>query len=336
MFDPNRFRREVILVCNVSADIPTYFASLRLVVDRHMPIDGCSWFTFEPATVMPTSHIQFRSVPPEQEAAFLAHEATGDDVARFLKLAQDKPHVANLADAADGHPEASTRFREFLEPNGIRHEIRVAFRADGATWGGVALYRRGDPRFSPPEAKALTGVVEYLGQATQRAILTSILGREAEGAGRPGLIVLGTGNRLDSMSPEAYRWLDGLGVDLSDAESVVLPPEVFAAVGHARRTGTGHFDQGPSVVPAKTGEGDELVLHAALLDADPQGEVAVIVDVARPLRLPPAIASAYGLAEDDIERARTDAELRSRIFAEHFAPRLEKGDPPGPDGFFGS
>ena len=123
-------------------------------------------------------------------------------------------------------------------------------------WGGVALYRRKEgPPFINPEFKALAGVVEFLGEAMQRALLTAKLNREEDGSRAPGVIVLGPANRVDLISPPAQEWLTGLGVELGDAWSTVLPGEVYAIASHARRTGAGHFDAGPAVSQAATAAG---------------------------------------------------------------------------------
>ncbi|HVF14290.1 MAG TPA: hypothetical protein VM942_06795, partial [Acidimicrobiales bacterium] len=153
--DANRFRREALLVCNVSSDVPTLFASLRLVLDRNIESDASSWFTFDPATLLPTGHISFRSVPPDDHARFLEHEATGDDVLRFSNLGRERPFVGILTEVPGGNPETSRRFREFLLPNGFEHELRVAFVRNGICWGGAAIYRdKSGPPFSNPEYKA--------------------------------------------------------------------------------------------------------------------------------------------------------------------------------------
>ncbi|MEA2686045.1 MAG: hypothetical protein QOE93_1240 [Actinomycetota bacterium] len=358
--DSNRFRREAILVCNVSSDPQTYFASLRMVFDRNIESDASSWFTFDPATMLPTSHTAFRSIPPDDQAAFLAHEATADDVIRFVTVARTKPHVDRLVDATGGKPELSTRYRDFLEPNEFAHELRVAFVRDGLSWGGVALLRRAEgPPFGNHEVKALAGIVEFLGEGMRRALLTSKLAREEDGALAPGAIVLGPANRVDLVSPPAEDWLTGLGVELGDAWSTVLPGDVYAIASHARRTGAGHFDSGPAVTVAAGGAGDKVVLHAALMEHEPQGPVAVMIEPVRPTRMADEIVDAYRLSAEEADAlghvlrglppeaveehlaaalAKVGAtgpdDLAATVYAEHVAPKLAAGNPVGTDGWF--
>jgi|GEM_PF-750551 len=358
IIDTNRFRREIQLICNVASDTQSLFASLRVVLDRNIEYDSCSWFTFDPATMLPTSHTPFRSLPVEDSARFLAHEATVDDVSRFVVLGRDKPHVALLSDVTGGRPETSARYREFLQPNGIERELRVAFVRDGLCWGGVAFYRNeGGPEFINPELKALMGVVEFLGEAMQRSLLSSVLNREEDGSRAPGVVVLGPANRVDLISPPAEAWLTGLGVELGDAWSTVLPGEVYAIASHARRTGAGHFDAGPAVAQAKTVDGDVVELHASLLEGEPHGPVAVIVEPARRPGVAAPIAEAYGLSAEESEvlgqalRNRpTEAdglaavlakvgvadrdELVARVYADHYVPRMAMLQPRGADGWF--
>jgi hypothetical protein len=358
--EPNRFRREIQLVCNVSSDVSTFFASVRLVLDRNIESDASSWFTFDPATMLPTHYTDFRAFPADDHARFVAHEATAADVGRFVAVARSKPHVDRLVEATGGKPDTSARFREFLQPNGFSQEMRVAFVRDGVCWGGVALYRRdGGPSFSTVDAKAMGGVVEFLGEAMQRALLTGKLNREEDGSRAPGVVVLGPANRVDLITPPAEEWLTGLGVELGDAWTTVLPGEVYAIASHARRTGAGHFDAGPAVAQARTGGGDQVDLHAALLESEPQGPVAVIVEPTRAPRLAPEIAAAYGLSDDEgdamarllrgiapeavgdqvasvLSKAGVgDAEeLAAKVYADHYARRLAAGQPVGPDGWF--
>ncbi len=301
-------------------------------------------------------------VPPEEHPhlPFLEHEATGDDVSRFVTLGRDRPYLALLSDATGGKYETSTRYREFLEPNGFEQELRVAFVHEGTCWGGVALYRKkGGPLFINPEVKALAGVVEFLGESMRRALLTAKLNREADGARAPGVIVLGPANRVDLISPPAAEWLTGLGVELGDAWSTVLPGEVYAIASQARRTGAGHFDAGPAVSQAVTASGEKLALHASLVEGEPHGPVSVIMAPARRPGLAAPIVAAYGLSEEEGEAVRltlsarpTDAveeqlasamakvgvgsreELAARVYADHYAPQLAKSREVGPDGWF--
>ncbi|HVF14939.1 MAG TPA: hypothetical protein VM942_10090, partial [Acidimicrobiales bacterium] len=231
--------------------------------------------------------------------------------------------------------------------------------------GGAAIYRdKSGPPFSNPEYKALAGVVEFLGEAMHRALLTSKLNREDEGSRAPGVIVLGPQSRVDLISPPAQEWLTGLGVELGDAWSTVLPGEVYAIAGHARRTGAGHFDAGPAVSQASTATGDKIDLHAALMESEPQGPVAVIVEPPLQPSLAAPILAAYGLSAEEGEVVRRallpgpppdDAadgfeaqlspvlakvgvagrdELGARVYADHYAPRLAAGQSVGPDGWF--
>jgi hypothetical protein len=356
IIDNNRFRREIQLICNISSDVPSLFASLRVVLDRNIEYEGCSWFTIDPATGLPTSHTPFRSLPPEDQARFLEHEATVDDVSRFVHLGRDRPHVSLLTDATGGKLDTSARYREFLQPSGFEHELRVAFVREGACWGGVALYRRDDaPNFIQPEVKALAGVVEFLGEAIERSHFTGVLNREDDGTRAPGIIVLGPANRVDLISPPAEEWLTGLGVELGDAWSTVLPGDVYAIASQARRTGAQHFDAGPAVVRVKTASGDPIELHAALLEGEPQGPVAVIVEPLRGPGVAEAVAGAYGLSAEEsavlslVLRDRPTDESQpvldklgvadrheavAKVYADHYAVALEERQGLTAEGWF--
>ena len=134
-------------------------------------------------------------------------------------------------------------------------------------------------------------------------------------------------------------------MELGDAWSTVLPGEVYAIASHARRTGAGHFDAGPAVDKANTASGDKVELHAALLEGEPHGPVAVIVEPVRGPGVAEALASAYGLTPEEsavlslVLRDRpTDEspsvlakvgaadrhELVAKVYADHYALALEE------------
>ena len=140
---------------------------------------------------------------------------------------------------------------------------------------------------------------------------------------------------------------------------------------HARRVGRpdtpGPLQ--PAQDRARTRSGRWLVLHGSLVDGDPEGRVAVILEPARPPQIAPLVAMAYGLSpkERDIARlvlqglstseiatelflspytvqdylkaifdkveVRSRREMVTRVFAEHYAPRLADQVPVGADGW---
>jgi DNA-binding CsgD family transcriptional regulator len=190
-----------------------------------------------------------------------------------------------------------------------------------------------------------------LAEGVRRAILTTASARQ-ETVDAPGLVLLDGANRVDAVTPAARHWLGEL---LFDEE---LPSVVHAMANHARRVGRpdtpGPLQ--PAQARARTRSGRWLVLHGSLVDGDPDGRVAVILEPARPPQIAPLVAMAYGLSprERDIARlvlqglstseiatelflsphtvqdylkaifdkvgVRSRREMVTRVFTEHYAP----------------
>ncbi|HET7530995.1 MAG TPA: helix-turn-helix transcriptional regulator [Mycobacteriales bacterium] len=58
----------------------------------------------------------------------------------FRDLSGGSSPVASLRDVTDDRPVRSTRFREFLAPQGYDDELRAAFKVGDTTWGSAGLY----------------------------------------------------------------------------------------------------------------------------------------------------------------------------------------------------
>jgi DNA-binding CsgD family transcriptional regulator len=365
-----RLERQTLALSHQGLDVPTYFERLRVVLEGRVDFAGCCWMTFDPATVLPTGHIPYRSISPEQVPRLAENEYFEDDVNKFSVLALDPAHAATLRTATDGRPEDSTRYRVLLEPNGFHDELRAAFERDGLCWGGVALYRRDHVPYTQADVGALSAVAALVADGVRRAILTAAVGVVDDAPDAPGLVLLAAGNRVDAVSPAAERWMADLVVETEADTAGELVSVVHAVASHARRAGAGDFDAGPAVARARTRSGRWLVLHGSLLDGDPDGRVAVIIEPARPPQIAPLVAMAYGLTarERDVTRlviqghstaeiadalslsphtvqdhlkavfdkvgVRSRREMVSRVFAEHYMPRTSVGAAVGADGWY--
>jgi DNA-binding CsgD family transcriptional regulator len=364
--DPQRLRRDLVAVCHQGLDVPGFFGRARQVLGRYVGFDGCCCLTFDPATILPTGHIPYRSIPPEQVPRAVENEYAEEDVNKFAVLARELRHVGVLSQATGGRRDRSIRYQVVLVPNGFENELRVAFVQDGSCWGGVAMYRSPSrPDFTPVEAAAAAAAGGLLAEGVRRAILTTAIARQ-ETVDAPGLVLLDAANRVDAVTPAARHWLAEL---LFDEE---LPSIVHAMANHARRAGRpdtpGPLQ--PAQARARTRSGRWLILHGSLVDGDPDGRVAVIMEPARPPQIAPLVAMAYGLSprERDIARlvlqglstseiatelflsphtvqdylkaifdkvgVRSRREMVTRVFTEYYAPRLADQVPVGADGWF--
>jgi DNA-binding CsgD family transcriptional regulator len=362
-----RLEREATALSHQSLDVATLFDRLRVAIERDVGFDGCCWMTFDPATILPTGHIPYRSIRPEQVPRLAENEYFEEDVNKFSVLAHADDHAASMHQATAGELERSIRYRVLLGPNGFQDELRVVFERDGSCWGGLAMYKRSTVPFTPDEAASVARIGPIVADGIRRAILTAALA-DNDTPDAPGLVLLGPGNRVDAVSPAARRWLADLVVP-SDAGDD-LPSVIYASASHARRAGQGDLEGGSAIARARTRSGRWLVLHGSLLDGDPAGRVSVILEPARPPQIAPLVALAYGLSEREREVTRlviqghSTAEIASalslsahtvqdhlksifekigvhsrremvgRVFAEHYAPRMGQGASVGADGWF--
>lgn len=346
-------------------DLYGFFDRARQALERHLPFSGCCWMTFDPATILPTSHIPWRSIRPEDVPRLAQNEYAEDDVNKFSVLSRTTKHVGVLSATTQGKREASIRYSMILRPNGFENELRAALVHDGACWGGIAMYRRDDlPDYTAEEAGVLAEIIDVLAEGVRRSIITSAVAAD-DGPEAPGLVLLDGSDNIDAVTPAARRWLDELvAVDESDRLGLVS-----AVASQARRAGRAEIDD-PARARTRARSGRWLVLHGSLVDGDPQGRVSVILEPARAPEIAPLIAMAYGLTqrERDVARlviqglptsdiakqlflsahtvqdhlksifakigVRTRRELVTQVFAEHYASRLEQGTRVGADGWF--
>lgn len=336
-----------------------------------LPFDSWCWHTIDPATLILTGAIRPDFTP---EPRFARYEYEVPDVNKFADLARHRLRAGVLSDATRGDLESSARYRDLLEPRGIRHEVRASFVADGSCWAACALYRtRQQPDFTTPEAAFIASLSEPVAEGFRRSLLLSSLD-EGSGSDGPGLVLLDENDEVQSITPEAQRWLDEVvEVRASDATEHrrVLPAGVYAAAGRARAA---LEDDSGSVSIARlrvqTRSGRWLTLHGSRLGGRTAGLTAVIVEPSHPAEIAPVIVRAYGLTErergvaqlvlqgrstrqiaDELHLSphtvqdhlksifdkigvRSRRELVAHVFADHYAPRLARGDQPVASGYF--
>lgn len=321
--------------------------------------------TFDPATLLPTSHIPWRSIRPEDVPRLAQNEYAEEDVNKFSALSQAEEAVGVLSEATDGKRDTSIRYSVILRPNGFENEMRAALTDEGACWGGIAMYRGDElPDYPREETAAIASVTRVLAEGVRRAVLTSAVAAD-DSPEAPGLVLLDGSDTVDARTPAAEHWLGEL-VTLDEGDKLGL---VHAVASHARRAGRAETED-PARARTRTRSGRWLVLHGSLVDGDPEGRVAVIIEPARAPEIAPLVAMAYGLTprERDVARlviqgmstadiakqlfvsahtvqdhlksifakigVRTRRELVTQVFADHYAPRLEAGTPIGADGWF--
>lgn len=347
-------------------DLGSFFEELDRAVHDLVPFDSSCWLSLDPATLLPTSHFT-RQLDSDHLMEIAENEFLEDDFNKFAALARAIPPVGTLSHATGGDLARSRRHRTVLGPLGYAggDEMRAAFLDAGSAWGCVALHRR-QGVFTAGEVGVLAGVAQLIGEAIHRALLLGAL-KHGHGDDLPGLILIAGDGSVDNVSPTAQRLLAEMldNTDPANGRSLV----VSSLVANLRSARTGHAE-GPRTVRVPGRSGQWYHVCAALLDDRPDGRVSVIVHQLKEPGIPLPIVDTHGLTTREREvtslvlrgfstqeiastlhlspytvqdhlkavfaklRVRSRRELVARMFAQHYAPRLEAGTRIGPDGWF--
>jgi DNA-binding CsgD family transcriptional regulator len=367
-----RARQQIIRLCHAGLDSRALRVETLRALRQVVPLDVAFFATTDPATVLftgaVTDDVLHRATP-----YFLENEFLQDDVNKFADLARASRRVSGLGEATHGELERSPRYRDILAPRALGDELRAALTVGSLCWGVMCLHReRSSPNFTPAEAAFLARLTPHLAEGLRTALLLdSGVGQQAPTG--PGLIVLAVDCSVAAITPAAQEWLAELAT--ADSPPRELPQVIYSVA--ARLSAVEHDAPAvPDLMPRarlRTASGRWLVIHASrLIGAGTQGQIAVILEEARPVEIAPLIAQAYDLSKRESEvtqllaRGLSTAEIaaalcislntvqdhlktifdkvgvRSRrqlvaqLFAQQYRPRIAEGALPGPDGFWQS
>lgn len=337
--------------------IPDLFSRAAEAVGRTMPLDGWCAHTLDPATAMPTGGDSRHGFLPELVPRLLEIEYAVGDVNPLAELQQRRQPAGVLHVATQGVPERSPRYREVVRPSGFEHELRVVLRHQGRPWGLMVLLRADDsPGFSRDEAGLMSSVSSSMAAAVKRLLLHGYV--EAGGLpDSPGLVLLDGNLGIDTVTPEAARWLAQLGDDGSGLPLSVVAVATSAADGGGR----------PARSRARVSSGAWVTLTAWALDGQ---RIAVSLESSAPHDLTALALEAYSLSDRERQvvelvllglstgeiagrlflsphtvqdhlkavfnktGVRSRRELAADLFFRHYLPRIERGTALNADGWF--
>jgi len=292
----DKARRELLRLSRAGLDA----WALRVEALQHLqalvPFDCAWWATADPATLLFTGGVS-EQIPDRATPLFLANELLGEDVNKFSGLATGASPVSTLYAATEGKPERSARYREILHPHGMGDELRIALREGRLCWGFICLHRTANgAAFSPHEVSLLQALGPQLAAGLRNALLLDAGSRPGE-PGAPGVLTLSDDLTVVKMTPNAESWLD----EMADWPPGPVPAQAVSAVAagllaqeRGRAPGAGASPR----VRIRTRAGRWLTLHALrLADAGKDGEIAVVLEPARPEEMAPLLLSAYALTE---------------------------------------
>jgi DNA-binding CsgD family transcriptional regulator len=354
-------RRELIRLCHAGLDSRTLRVEIMKRLRTVIPIDVSFFTTADPATLLFTGAVidELASATP----LFIENEFLQHDVNKFAWMARNHLPVGDLIQATGGELERSQRYREILAPLALGDELRAALIIGGTCWGFMCLHRdQTSPHFTLAEAAYLARLTPHFAEGLRTALLLgSTTGTVVPE--EPGVVLLAEDRSVVAITPAAERWLAEVG-EADWPRKQALPNAVSAVVGRLQALEQGKDGQLdlPPRVRLRTASGHWLLLHASRLAGSPaQGQIAVIVEVARPAEVAPLIVQAYdlskrqselmqlvvrGLSTAEIAEAfhissntvqdhlkaifekvgvRSRRELVGHLFAQHYLPRIEAG-----------
>lgn len=359
-----RFRAGVERLGRTGLTGPALLRPLAAQLRAAMPCQALLLLRTDPTTVLPTDGVA-QELPPGICRPFWDNELLEDDLNKFVVLARAAPPVASLHAATGGDLSQSRRCVTLYRGLGVSDELRASFTSrDGSCWGIAQLIRTGGATFTADERALLAGAARAVA-AVLRSRFTDPQPGPAGPAGPagwdrgPAVVILDRSGEIDSITPEARRWLAELA-DGSSTGMVPVPEPVYAVAGRARAARAG-MGRAPASAQVRTATGDWLQLHASCLDrpGDPGEAVAVVLTPAQPPDLVPLLALGYRLTHREQEvlqflargmttaemtqrlgisphtvrdhlkalfgkvGVRSRAQLVARIFAEHYFERLE-------------
>ncbi|RWM06980.1 helix-turn-helix transcriptional regulator [Mesorhizobium sp.] len=299
-----RARQAIIRLAHTRSDS---FALRQAVADRlrkHVPFDAFCWWTTDPATMfLTTSVAEWWEMPSAECVEIHRNEYLEPDFNKFRELARSRLPAATLAHATDGKPARSARYRRMMRPDGFEFELRASQAVDGACWGALALYRRGgSPAFERHEVEFVSKLGPHLAEGLRTSLLAAAI-EDGKVSDAPGLLVLDGKGRLTAATAGAARWIDEIHGSIGRRPAEHRLSEAVWAVASLARS----LDQDAGArlprARVRTDEGEWLLVHAARMERD--GEVAIIIERARPVQIASLLIRAYGLSdrEADVVRA---------------------------------
>ena len=310
---------ELSAACAKATDDQQLFEDISTRLREVVPFDGAAWFATDPTTVLGTSPVRIENVEAGHCESYWERECLVEDMILFRDVARSPLGIATLYDATDDQPARSTRYREFLAPQGYGDELRAAFRIGESTWGVMDLYRdRARGAFSADEVEMVRTIVPDVASALRTFAGRGVTGsQESDGPGTALFLPNGTLLSLDSQAEKLFLEVGG-----PDWASLPLPmTPIYAVVARASAVLEGR-DRGPASARLRSASGRWLSVHASCLrgaDGEP-GPTALTIEPAKSAQIAPIIVEAYCLTprEQEITRGVARGLANQEIAAELF------------------
>ncbi|TDQ50995.1 regulatory LuxR family protein [Actinomycetospora succinea] len=366
-----RVRTQIDGLAAAGLDWPTFGAAAIETLRKALPFSAACLATVDPATELVTATVKWGDVDDEHDLEWSYYEYEVEDVYDFREVSRRPGAVAALGAETGGDPTRSRRYAEMFAPVwDYSDELRAGLSADGATWGGLALFHQGGRTFTLAEQEFVTSVSAGFARGLRTGLVVGAADLAVLGDGSgPAVIVVGADDEVVSANVGAQERVTDLGGGpLGDAP---LPQVVCAIVGAARRRAA---DPGAPMPRARlrSRSGRWVVAHASPMvgRGGTVADVVVTLEDARPPEVIPLVVASYGLTDrerdvvglvlagvdtadvaarlhlsaytvqDHLKKifakvgVRSRRELIARIYNDHYVPHLVEGGALAPSGWF--
>jgi DNA-binding CsgD family transcriptional regulator len=283
-----RARREIADLAAGGPGLAELYTAALAVVRQSVPFDQGCWAGVDPDTLGMTSVTNWRPWPvtDEHAARFAESEYTGAEPNTFKELLLRPRPVARISDAPHRDVVRSVRINDLLGPLGLDHELRAAFRVDGACWGVGSIFREGGPDFSDREVEFLDAVAATMAAAIRVAARVQRGARPV--ADGPVIVIAGVHGELRAATPAAVMWLAAVEDAAPGGFSMTLHSVVAQA--HASASGTARARM-------RDAGGNWVVLQASrLITGDHPEQMVVTVEPATSHEVVGILLAAYGVS----------------------------------------
>jgi DNA-binding CsgD family transcriptional regulator len=287
--------RSIVELCRSGLDSVALRRAVMGQLRRVIAFDACCMGMIDPGTLLITSEVS-EGIPDHAFSLAAENEYLVEDVYKFSQLARSGQHYGILSQGTRGDLQRSHRYRSVMPTVGATHELRAAFVAGRACWGGITLFRRPDsPDFSRTEGQFLAQLSAPLAEGFRLAVRQERSSVVVDQHG-PGLIVLGADGLVQAINGAAYAWLDELCESRRRWDDGWLPAPIHEVAMRARLIA----QQGRSAslqahLRVRTRAGRWLIVHGSHLTGPDQRlfQTAIILEMAPASEIAQLLMLAY-------------------------------------------
>lgn len=322
-----RARAALSRLARADMDNDVFRHEAAAVLRNAIGFDSWCWALIDPAVGLPTRAISVNSVASLNQRRFyrLSGETWGGENASVAR--RNRSAVTVLSAATGGDLNRDRCWRELLGPSGAGDVLTAWLGADGACWAYLHIGRDSSGgRFTDDEAALIAEVARPLATRLRDALRATTQPRDP--CQEPGIIIVDRELSVVAATGQAWRWLDGLGLQRPN-RAEPLPGFVYAITTRVAASGN---PPSPARVRLQAADGRWVIVQAAALSPEPgaagtSAGYAITIEAARSEDVAPLLMRAWALSprERDVARLVIDGlptkDIAATLFISHHTVR---------------